>query len=344
MEQQRNYRKKRISKRKLILLTSIISASTTLLIVILVIASGVLPIGFTSKGTDESDIVASEDNALSEAAYNNGYEAFRKDLMTELNGSGSAMQTLRHFFPNHLLVTTGGVYQFKEIDPSIGLNDYDNGRLVIDDNGIVNYMRGDTLASKQGIDVSSHQGKIDWKKVANDGVEFAFIRVGFRGYSNGKLNVDECFEANATGAYNAGIPFGVYVFSQAITEAEAVEEANLALEQLAGRPLELPIVYDVEKVGKSSARGDKLSAEERTKIARAFIDTIKNAGYQPAIYFNLEMGTFLIDISQFSDCQSWYAQYYNELYWPYNYKYWQYSEAGHVDGIKGVVDMNIMFD
>ena len=196
----------------------------------------------------------------------------------------------------------------------------------------------------KGIDVSKHQGNIDWTKVAADGVEFAFIRVGLRGYgTEGKLVEDEYFEQNVKGALQAGIKVGVYFYSQAITDEELLEEANLVLEKVKPYNIELPIVFDVEKVSGGKGRANELSVEERTRLTALFCQTIQDAGYKPMIYHNMEMGTLMLDLGQLEQYDKWFAYYNDDLYYPYAYKVWQYSEKGAVDGINEEVDLNIWF-
>ena len=216
--------------------------------------------------------------------------------------------------------------------------------LNILEDGEVQYMQDGQVVSHKGIDVSKHQGNIDWTKVAADGVEFAFIRVGLRGYgTEGKLVEDEYFERNIKGALQAGIKVGVYFYSQAITDAELLEEANLVLEKVKPYNVELPIVYDVEKVSGGKGRANALSVEERTRLTALFCQTIQDAGYKPMIYHNMEMGTLMLDLGQLEQYDKWFAYYNDDLYYPYAYKVWQYSEKGAVDGINEEVDLNIWF-
>ena len=206
------------------------------------------------------------------------------------------------------------------------------------------YMQDGQVVSHKGIDVSKHQGNIDWTKVAADGVEFAFIRVGLRGYgTEGKLVEDEYFEQNVKGALQAGIKVGVYFYSQAITDEELLEEANLVLEKVKPYNIELPIVFDVEKVSGGKGRANELSVEERTRLTALFCQTIQDAGYKPMIYHNMEMGTLMLDLGQLEQYDKWFAYYNDDLYYPYAYKVWQYSEKGAVDGINEEVDLNIWF-
>ena len=211
------------------------------------------------------------------------------------------------------------------------------------ENGEFQYLTDGQVTSHKGIDVSSHQGNIDWNLVAQDGVEFAIIRVGYRGYgSEGRLVVDEKFENNIKGATAAGIKVGVYFFSQAINEAELLEEANLVLEQIAPYKIECPVVYDVEKTS-AQGRMNAISVEERTQLTKLFCQTIADAGYRPMIYHNTEMGALLINIAELEDYDKWYASYSDQMFYPYDYKIWQYSDKGKIQGISTDVDLNICF-
>ena len=259
--------------------------------------------------------------------------------------SGTTMvETLRPYYPNELVVVSNGTFNFVPIRDDLQKNDYVLENLNILEDGEVQYMQDGQVVSHKGIDVSKHQGNIDWTKVAADGVEFAFIRVGLRGYgTEGKLVEDEYFEQNVKGALQAGIKVGVYFYSQAITDEELLEEANLVLEKVKPYNIELPIVFDVEKVSGGKGRANELSVEERTRLTDLFCQTIQGAGYKPMIYHNMEMGTLMLDLGQLEQYDKWFAYYNDDLYYPYAYKVWQYSEKGAVDGINEEVDLNIWF-
>ena len=259
--------------------------------------------------------------------------------------SGTTMvETLRPYYPNELVVVSNGTFNFVPIRDDLQKNDYVLENLNILEDGEVQYMQDGQVVSHKGIDVSKHQGNIDWTKVAADGVEFAFIRVGLRGYgTEGKLVEDEYFEQNVKGALQAGIKVGVYFYSQAITDEELLEEANLVLEKVKPYNIELPIVFDVEKVSGGKGRANELSVEERTRLTALFCQTIQDAGYKPIIYHNMEMGTLMLDLGQLEQYDKWFAYYNDDLYYPYAYKVWQYSEKGAVDGINEEVDLNIWF-
>lgn len=191
-----------------------------------------------------------------------------------------------------------------------------------------------------GIDVSKWQASIDWEAVANAGIDFAIIRCGYRGSSTGAIVEDKYFQANIKGATENGIKVGVYFFTQAITEAEAVEEASAALELVKGYKLNYPIFIDTEGSG---GRADSLGKAERTAIVKAFCETIRNGGYKPGIYASKYWYYDNLDVSQLSTYNIWVAQYNTSCDYRNRYDMWQYTSKGSVPGIKGNVDMNISY-
>ena len=198
--------------------------------------------------------------------------------------------------------------------------------------------------SRLGVDVSSHQGDIDWNAVAAAGVEFAMVRIGFRGYAEGEINEDTKARTNIEGAKAAGLDVGVYFFSQAISPEEAAEEARWAIEFLAGYELELPLVYDWEHVWDEEARtADLVDSELLTACARSFCDTVVAAGYEPMVYFNGYQARDLYDLTALKKYGFWLAQYADAMDFPYAVNLWQYSETGAVDGVRGKVDLNLWF-
>ena len=196
--------------------------------------------------------------------------------------------------------------------------------------------------SSFGIDVSEHQGEIDWTAVREAGVEFAMIRLGFRGYGDeGTLNLDSCFEENLKGAKEAGLSVGVYFFSQAVNEEEAAEEARFVLEHLDGTDAGMPVVFDPERIHDDDARTDSVSGEQFTRNARTFCGIIAENGYEPLIYSNLMWEAFEWDMKLLSDYAFWYADYQARPQTPYDFEYWQYSEKGEIPGIETYVDLDI---
>lgn len=201
------------------------------------------------------------------------------------------------------------------------------------------------LAAITGIDVSEWQKEIDWWAVAEDDVDFAFIRAGYRGNTEGKLNADTYFTQNMQGALAAGLDVGVYFYSQAVNVLEAVEEAQFVLDMIApfANEITYPIVFDWELAGTSDARTNNMDAETLTACATAFAETIANAGYTPMIYMNSDLAYLYYDLTQLTDYPLWYAGYSNAPDYYYDFDIWQYTSSGSVDGIEGRVDLNLDF-
>ena len=192
----------------------------------------------------------------------------------------------------------------------------------------------------KGIDVSKWQADIDWKAVAGSGIDFAIIRVGYRGSETGVLVEDPYFKANIAGATKAGIKVGVYFFTQAITEAEAVEEASMAMELVKGYRLDYPIYIDTEWSG---GRADNLSKRNRTNIVKAFCKTVQNGGYKAGVYASKYWYLDNLYADELKDYTIWVAQYNTECTYTGKYDMWQYTDKGRVPGIKGNVDLNICY-
>lgn len=199
--------------------------------------------------------------------------------------------------------------------------------------------------ARLGVDVSHMQGKIDWEAVADDGVEFAIIRAGGRGYGvdTGTLYEDTRFHENLKGAQKAGLQVGTYFFSQATSAQEAEEEARFLLEMLEGAQLGGPVVFDWENIDHTTARTDNVDVATLTEAAQAFCRTIEQAGYQPMIYLNQYMAYLRYDLEQVCGYPFWLAQYTQHPDFPYQFWMWQYTDQGRVDGIQGNVDLNLLF-
>ena len=272
-------------------------------------------------------------------------DALLSTIRTQLSEGKSTVSVLRPLYPNEMVIVSNGAFHFVPIQENLEKHALTEDSLVISEEGELAYKEGDTVVSHKGIDVSKYQGDINWRKVKEDGVEYAFIRCGLRGYKTGEINADDKFEKNIKGAHAAGVKVGIYFFSQAITIDEAIEEAEFVLEQIEpyADMIDYPIVFDVERVDSDSARMNQLTKEERTRITLAFCERIEDEGYTPMIYGNLEMFGVLIDLEPLEKYEKWYAYYDTSLYYPYDFKVWQYSATGRVDGIEGDVDMNISF-
>lgn len=226
--------------------------------------------------------------------------------------------------------------------PTLAPNPYGPGDFAYD-NGYLTCLSG---ASLLGVDVSEYQGQINWQKVAQSDVDFAIIRLGFRAWgASGDLHTDAYALENLQGAAQAGLQIGVYFFSQAITEEEAEEEADMVLDMLAGMKLDLPVVFDWERVSASDARTAGMTSKQLNACAMAFCSKIEEAGYEAMVYFNQDMAKRMFDLQALQDAgfDFWLAMYTNSMTYPHKIAMWQYSDGGTVPGIEGNVDLNLYF-
>ena len=196
--------------------------------------------------------------------------------------------------------------------------------------------------SRFGIDVSKWNGDIDWDKVKADGVEFVMIRCGYRGTTMGSLIEDPNFLMNIRGAKAAGLDVGVYFFTQAINEVEAVEEASMVIALCDGYELDYPVMIDSEGAG-GNGRADSLDVETRTKVCKAFCETIENAGYEAGVYASRSWYNANLEVNKLEKYRIWLAEYRSTPLCSGYYDMWQYTSKGKVDGIEGNVDLNISY-
>lgn len=220
------------------------------------------------------------------------------------------------------------------------VHDYDMSCLTTD--GQFKAYEAPGYTSRVGVDVSKFQGDIDWQAVKEQGISYAFIRVGNRGYGKeGSLNTDGKYLQNIEGAKAAGIDVGVYFYSQAINEEEALEEAEYMLKLLEGIELEYPVVYDAEYVIEDEARTDGVSAEQFTNNTIVFCERIEEAGYKPVIYATMKWEAYALELHRVNAYEKWYADYEGFPQTPYDFTYWQYTNEGTLKGIDGPVDLNL---
>ena len=266
--------------------------------------------------------------------YDNGDEAQKWIIKNEGNGYYSIISKW-----NNLYLTVSD-------------NNVSNGSKIITnsyENSSTQKFKFEKVRDSIGIDVSVFQGDIDWKKVKEDGIEYAFIRVGYRGWGSGKIVYDEKFEYNIQQALANGIKCGVYFYSQAINEAEAVEEANFVINSIKKYNITFPVVIDSEYATASRVgRADRLSVDERTRVCIAFCEQVKRCGYTPMVYASKYWFYDNLDVSRLSSYKTWLAHYLNnapdnKTDYKYEYMIWQYASDGHINGISGNVDMNIMY-
>ena len=238
-------------------------------------------------------------------------------------------------------------WHMRDFPVNFPLHNYNWKYLNRDEEGKLRYEGDENYMIRRGIDVSEFQGKIDWDKVKEDGIDFVFVRAGHRTMHTGDLQRDSRAIKNLTRAKKAGLDVGAYVFSQAITKEEAREEAQLCLDVIkeSGVELTLPIVFDPEIVIEDYyARINFISGKQFTDNAVAFCEKIKKAGYTPAIYANCSTETDILDMSRLKGTTIWYADYSNVPETPYDFTFWQYSNLGWVDGIPETeTDLNVWF-
>ncbi len=193
-----------------------------------------------------------------------------------------------------------------------------------------------------GIDVSKWQKEIDWDKVKNEGVDFAIIRCGYRGSVTGSLVEDPYFEQNIRGARAAGIKVGVYFFTQAVNEVEAVEEASMVISLVRDYELQYPVFIDTEGAG-GNGRADSLNVEERTAVCEAFCTTVKNAGLEAGVYASRNWYNNKLTASTLESYAIWLAEYRSVPLYQGYYQMWQYTSKGKINGINGNVDLNVSY-
>ena len=221
-----------------------------------------------------------------------------------------------------------------EANPYNGADfEYENGRLTC--------LAGEAVT---GIDVSSHQGAIDWEAVAADGIEFAMIRVGYRGIVDGGIEEDTAARTNIEGALAAGLDVGVYFFSQAISTREAAREAAFVISFIENYDISMPVVFDWEHVENPAARTAGLTDKALlTGCALTFLQTVEAAGYTPMIYFNRYQSEDLFDLRVLRDFDFWLALYDSPMTFPYRIRMWQYTDKAEIAGITEKVDLNLYF-
>ena len=194
-----------------------------------------------------------------------------------------------------------------------------------------------------GIDVSVWQDAIDWQQVKAAGVEFAMLRIGYRGSDQGGLYEDEFLRANYAGAKAAGIKVGGYFFSQAVSVREAEEEAEFVLDIIGDWHMDMPVVYDWEYID-SQARTADMDARTLTDCTKAFCEAVKKAGFSPMVYFNRDQAEELLILPELNAYPFWLALYDASMDYPHRVDMWQYTSQGSVPGIQGDVDINLYFD
>ena len=268
----------------------------------------------------------------------------RETIKQKARDAVSLTELMAMIFDDKAVYYDGDKYIYAPLSATLKRNDLELDRIITDkETDLKGYSDSKGRVGIKGIDVSTWQGEIDWAAVKGDGVRFAFLRAGYRGYESGNLYEDDTIRDNLEGANENGIPVGVYFYSQAASTAEAVEEAEFVLDIISGYDVSWPIVFDMELENSDSSRTKNMPQSLRTDIAIAFCDRIAAAGYTPMIYGNMRMLLGDMDPERLGGYEKWLAQYFYRPRFPYEFGIWQYTSEGRVKGIDGYVDINIAF-
>ena len=245
----------------------------------------------------------------------------------------------------HTLITNrDGTEEWVLISPYLTKNTFDFTKME-DKAGLKRYMENGRKTSYVGVDISKHTGKVSFDRIKAAGVDYVMIRLGSRGYSTGQITLDENFKENIEGAIEAELDIGVYFYSQAISQDEAIQEVNFVVQNLDPyrAHVKYPIAFNMGYVSNDKSRIEELSREDKTLVTSSFLEGIRAAGYVPMIYGDKEWLIKEIDMTKLQDFDVWLSQEEEIPDYPYRYSMWQYNTDGVVNGIDGGADLNICF-
>ncbi len=245
----------------------------------------------------------------------------------------------------HTLITNrDGTEEWVLINPYLTKNTLDFTKME-DKAGLKRYMENGRKTSYVGVDISKHTGKVYFPSIKAAGVDYVMIRLGSRGYSTGQITLDENFKENIEGAIDAQLDIGIYFYSQAITQDEAIQEANFVMQNLEPyrTHVKYPIAFNMGFVSNDKSRIEGLSREDKTAVTVSFMEAVKAAGYVPMIYGDKEWLIKEVDLTKLQDYDVWLSQEEEIPDYPYLYSMWQYNTDGVVNGIDGGADLNICF-
>lgn len=245
----------------------------------------------------------------------------------------------------HTLITNrDGSEEWVLISPYLTKNTLDFTKME-DNAGLKRYMENGRKISYVGADISKHTGKIYFPSLKAAGIDYVMIRLGSRGYSSGQIALDENFKENIDGALEAGLDVGVYFYSQAITQDEAVQEAAFVVQNLEpyrGK-VKYPVAFNMGFVSNDKSRIEGLSRDDKTNVTISFLEAVKAAGYVPMVYGDKEWFLKEVDLAKLQGYDAWLSQEEDIPDYPYRYAMWQYDTNGVLNGIDGGADLNICF-
>lgn len=245
----------------------------------------------------------------------------------------------------HTLITNrDGSEEWVLISPYLTKNTFDFTKME-DKAGLKRYMENGRKTSYVGVDISKHTGKVYFPSLKAAGVDYVMIRLGSRGYSTGQITLDENFKENIEGAIEAQLNVGVYFYSQAISQDEAVQEANFVAQNLEPyrAHVKYPVAFNMGFVSNDKSRIEGLSREDKTAVTVSFLDAVRASGYVPMVYGDKEWLLKEVDLTKLQDYDVWLSQEEEIPDYPYRYAMWQYNTDGVLNGIDGGADLNICF-
>lgn len=241
-----------------------------------------------------------------------------------------------------LIIHDNGTEEWVSINQYLARNDYDYSGLVYQ-RPLMKYYENNTRVSYVGVDISKTQDYVDFLELKRAGIEFVMLRLGQRGYSSGEITLDEYFMDNLKRASEAGLDVGVYFFSQAVTVEEAEEEAQFVIDTLSENKIQYPVVFAMDTIPNEVSRIDSLDKMERTNIALAFMDKIRENGYFPMVYGDKEWLIQKLSLGSMIGYDVWLSQEMDIPDYPYQFVMWQYTTHGSIAGIAGDANLNICF-
>lgn len=243
-----------------------------------------------------------------------------------------------------LLKLPDGTEEWVLISPYLKKNAYDFSNLS-ETAGLKKYTEGGKKISQIGVDISKHDGTVNFERLKSDGIDYVMIRLGARGYSTGQISLDDHFVENMDAAVKAELSIGVYFYSQAINQEEAIQEAYFVIQNLEPyrAHINFPVAFYMENIANDKARIDGLSRSDKTLITATFLEAVKAAGYIPMVYGNKEWLIKNVDLTRLQNYDVWLSQDGDTPDYPYLYTMWQYTTTGTVNGITGDAALNICF-
>lgn len=245
----------------------------------------------------------------------------------------------------HTLITNpDGTEEWVLISPYLTKNTFDFTKME-DKAGLKQYMENGRKISYVGVDISKHTGKVYFPSLKAAGVDYVMIRLGSRGYTTGQITLDENFKENIEGAIEAQLDVGIYFYSQAVSQDEAVQEANFVVQNLEPyrAHVKYPVAFNMGFVSNDKSRIEGLSREDKTTVTISFLDAVRASGYVPMIYGDKEWLLKEVDLTKLQDYDVWLSQEEEIPDYPYRYTMWQYNTDGVLNGIDGGADLNICF-